>query len=201
MIFVISGVSGCGKTTLIEKIMSRDSNLVFSVSHTTRPPRPSEQPGVHYYFVSEVKFKEMLRKNQFVEWAKVHGYYYGTSRNELRRQGKKLDIILDIDVQGARQIKKILSEAVFIFVMPPGAEEMKKRLLARGEDSPAIIERRLRAARSEINEYAKFDYVVVNDDLPRAIMELEAIITASRLKTNVLRSSLRPILRSFKIRR
>jgi guanylate kinase len=197
MLFVISGPSGCGKSTLIGKVRRSLGDLEFSVSHTTRAPRPSERDGVDYYFVSERVFERMVREKRFLEHARVHGHLYGTSRAEVERKSRRHDVILDIDVQGARQVRAKIRGAVHIFIMPPVAAELRRRLERRREDSPVTIERRLRDARAEIRAYGEFDFVVVNDDLERAAADLEAVIVASRHRADVAAANLRPILKSF----
>ncbi len=201
MIFVVSGPSGCGKSTLIGLVRRDLPGLGFSVSHTTRPPRPSERDGVDYHFVTAGTFRRMVRAGRFVEWADVHGHLYGTSRAELARQGKRDDVILDIDVQGARQVRKKLPGAVLVFVMPPVAAELRRRLRKRGEDGPADVDRRLRDAAGEVRAFREFDYVVVNDDLATAAAELEAVIVAARRRTAAMAAAVRPIMRSFAGRR
>jgi guanylate kinase len=197
MIFVISGPSGCGKSTLIKSVRRSLGDLEFSVSHTTRPPRPSEKDGLDYYFVTEKTFERMVREKRFIEWARVHGHLYGTSRAEVARKGRRRDLVLDIDVQGARQVRACVPEAVHVFIMPPVAGELRRRLVRRREDSPEAVERRLKNARTEIRAYADFDYVIVNDDLARAAADLEAVIVASRHKAVVMAGDIKPILRSF----
>jgi guanylate kinase len=197
MVFVVSGPSGCGKSTLIRRVMEKLPGLRFSVSHTTRPPRPSERDGVDYHFISEAKFARMVRDGRFVEWAVVHGHRYGTSLAELKRAGKGTDLVLDVDVQGARQARERIPGAVLVFVMPPSAEELERRLLARGQDGPEAVARRLRDARAEVREYARFDFVVVNDELDRAVEELAAVIVAARCRVGTRASVLRPVLGSF----
>jgi guanylate kinase len=197
MLFVISGPSGCGKSTLIGKVRRSLGDLEFSVSHTTRAPRPSERDGVDYYFVSERVFERMVREKRFLEHARVHGHLYGTSRAEVERKSRRHDVILDIDVQGACQVRAKIRGAVHIFIMPPVAAELRRRLERRREDSPVTIERRLRDARAEIRAYGPFDFVVVNDDLERAAADLEAVIVASRHRADVAAANLRPILKSF----
>ena len=197
MLFVISGPSGCGKSTLIRKVRRSLGDLEFSVSHTTRAPRPSEKDGVDYYFVTEKTFERMVREKRFVEWARVHGHLYGTSRAEVERKGRRRDVVLDIDVQGARQVRTRIPGAVHIFIMPPVAGELRRRLKRRHEDSPEAIERRLRDARAEIRAYDEFDYVVVNNDLAKAVTDLEAVIVASRHKAGAMTGELKPVLRSF----
>ena len=198
MLFVITGPSGCGKSTLIRKVRRSLGDLEFSVSHTTRPPRPSEKDGVDYYFIPEKTFVGMVREKRFVEWARVHGHLYGTSRAEVERKGRRRDVVLDIDVQGARQVRTWIPGAVHIFIMPPVAGELRRRLVRRREDSPEAVERRLRNARAEIRAFNEFDYVVVNDDLAKAAADLKAVIVASRHRTCAMAGALKPVLRSFK---
>ena len=198
MIFVITGPSGCGKSTLIRKVMRRLGDLEFSVSHTTRAPRPSEKDGVEYYFVTEKVFERMVRGRRFLEHARVHGRLYGTSLAEVAKKGRRRDLVLDIDVQGARQVRRRVAGAVHIFVMPPVSAELRRRLVARGEDSPAAVERRLRDARAEVRAWKEFDFVVVNDELAAAAADLEAVITASRRGTGVMAAAVKPILESFR---
>jgi len=201
MIFVVSGPSGCGKSTLIGLVRRELPGLKFSVSHTTRPPRPSEKDGVNYRFVSGPAFERMVRAGRFVEWARVHGHLYGTSRVELEKKGRGGDVLLDIDVQGARQVRRKLPGAVRIFIMPPVSGELRRRLLRRKEDSPEDIDRRLRNAAGEVRAYREFDYVIVNDDLAAAAAELKAVIVAAGARTPARDASLGPILRSFAARR
>jgi guanylate kinase len=198
MLFVITGPSGCGKSTLIKKVRRSLGDLEFSVSHTTRAPRPSEKDGVDYYFITEKTFERMVREKRFVEWARVHGHLYGTSRAEIERKGRRGDVVLDIDVQGARQVRTRMPGSVPIFIMPPVAGELRRRLERRHEDSPEAVERRLRNARAEIRAYGEFDYVVVNDDLAKAAADLKAVIVASRHRTGAMAGDLKPVLRSFK---
>lgn len=198
MLFVVTGPSGCGKSSLIHHVMRDLRNVRFSVSHTTRPRRPSEQDGRDYHFIGRPEFERMIAKKQFVEWALVHGYYYGTSKKEIDEKSAIGDLILDIDVQGARQIKSSPLRAVFVFILPPKYEELRKRLRDRGEDGPDIIDRRLRNAKREIRHYADFDYVVVNNKLDRAVLELESVILSSRCRTDVRNAEVRSILKSFR---
>jgi guanylate kinase len=197
MLFVVSGPSGCGKSTLIARVRRDLPDLEFSVSHTTREPRPSETDGVDYRFVPKKTFERMVRERRFVEWARVHGHLYGTSKAELERKARRADVILDIDVQGARQVRKKMPRAIMIFVMPPVFAELRRRLQRRREDSPEDIARRLRDAAAEVRAYAGFDYVVVNDDLGKAAAELKSVIVAARRRPSAMTGTLRPVLRSF----
>ena len=200
MIFVVSGPSGSGKSTLIGRVRRDLPDLEFSVSHTTREPRPSETDGVDYHFVTPRGFERMIKARRFVEWARVHGHLYGTSKAELGRKAKRGDVILDIDVQGARQVRKKVPRAILVFVMPPVFEELRRRLRRRKEDSPADIERRLRNAAAEVRAYAAFDYVVVNDDLEKAADGLRSVILATRHRASAMAGTLAPVLRSFRPR-
>ncbi|MGZ7065578.1 MAG: guanylate kinase [Candidatus Aminicenantales bacterium] len=200
MLFVVSGPSGSGKSTLIGRVRRDLPNLGFSVSHTTRAPRPSETDGVDYHFVTPRAFERMIKARRFVEWARVHGHLYGTSKAELERKAKRGDVILDIDVQGARQVRRKMPRAIQVFVMPPVFEELRRRLRRRKEDSPGDIARRLRNAAAEVRAYAGFDYVVVNDDLEKAVAGLKSVILASRLRASAMAGTLAPVLRSFRPR-
>jgi len=197
MVFVITGPSGCGKSTLIKKVRRSLGGLEFSVSHTTRARRPSEKDGVDYHFVSERVFERMVREKRFLEHARVHGRLYGTSRAEVEAKGRRADILLDIDVQGARQVRARVPGATLIFIMPPVAAELRRRLVSRGEDDREAVARRLRNARAEVRAYAEFDYVVVNGDLDRAVADLKTVIRAARHRPEAMAADVKPILRSF----
>jgi guanylate kinase len=197
MVFVITGPSGCGKSTLIKRLRRAVGGLDFSVSHTTRARRPSEKDGVDYHFVSERVFARMVKARKFLEHARVHGHLYGTSRAEVAAKGRRGDVLLDIDVQGARQVRARVPGAALVFIMPPVAAELRRRLRSRREDSPEAIRRRLRNARAEVRAYAEFDYIVVNGDLDRAAAELKTVVTAARHRPDAMAGALRPILRSF----
>jgi guanylate kinase len=176
-LFIFSAASGTGKTSLAKALVEQMPDVAFSVSHTTRAPRPGEQHGVHYYFVSPQQFDEMAAADRFLEHAKVFGNSYGSSRavtENLLRQGKS--VIFDIDWQGARAIKEKMPEAVSIFILPPSRAALQERLTARGQDSPEVVESRMRAAVSEMSHYKEFDHLVVNDDFNAALADLKAII-------------------------
>ena len=180
-VFIISAPSGSGKTTLVERLLREVPDLHFSVSYTTRPPRGQEQHGRDYCFVGREEFREMVGREEFLEWAEVFGNYYGTSRRfleEAERQGR--DLLLDIDVQGAAQVKQKLPEAVSIFILPPSRKELEERLRRRSEDSEEVIQKRLRDASREIYGYARYDYVLINDLLDRSAERLQAIVLADR---------------------
>ncbi len=198
MLFVISGPSGCGKSTLVKHVLSTLPKVAFSVSHTTRGRREGEEEGTHYYFVDREKFDSMIAEGRLAEWAVVHGNYYGTSKRELEhRASGDTDVILDIDVQGARQIKEKYKKGLFIFVLPPSFAQLKERLVKRGQDAPDIISKRLGMARKEIRSYPQFDYLIVNKTLDTAKQELEAIILSERCRLLRKQKEVIPILRSF----
>jgi guanylate kinase len=176
-LIILAAASGTGKTSLARALIERTPNLVFSVSHTTRAPRPGEQNGVHYYFVTPSQFEEMVAADRFLEHAKVFGNYYGTSRGateNLLGQGK--NVILDIDWQGARTIKEKMPEAISIFLLPPSRAALEERLTARGQDSPEVIARRMAEAVAEMSHYNEFDHVIVNDDFEAALKDLQTLI-------------------------
>lgn len=180
-LFVISAPSGAGKTTLAGRAEESFPDLRQSVSYTTRRARAGEKNGADYNFITEEKFREMERRGEFIEWARVHSNLYGTREKDLRELiGSGADVLMDIDTQGARQIKAKFPEAVFIFVLPPSYEELKRRLDTRRGDTPETIELRLKRAREEIREYMMYDYVILNDVLERAVEALKGIILARR---------------------
>ncbi|HEV8524384.1 MAG TPA: guanylate kinase [Terriglobales bacterium] len=187
IVFVISAPSGSGKTTLVNELRKVVPNLEFSVSYTTRPPRGSEQNGRDYYFVSREEFERMLAKDEFLEHADVFGHYYGTAKRFLREaRARGDDLLLDIDVQGAKQIKEKLPEAVSIFILPPSKDVLEWRLRNRSQNehvnSEEVIRRRLLTAAKEIEKYPAYDYILVNDRLEQSIDELKAIVLAERIK-------------------
>lgn len=181
-IFVISAPSGTGKTTLCERLLKILPDLKMSISHTTRQPRPYEKDGIDYFFVDKKNFEKMIANDEFVEWAEVYGNFYGTSKKvifDLIRDG--YDILLDIDTQGAKNIRKLYSDSVLIFILPPSINELEKRLLLRNEDKDTI-NKRLSKASYEISQYKFYDYVVINDSIEKALNDLLCIIYAERLK-------------------
>jgi guanylate kinase len=197
VIFVVSGPSGCGKSSLIRLVLASVPGARFSVSHTTRPRRETEVEGRDYYFVGEPEFRRMIRRRAFVEWAVVHGAYYGTSRRELDK-GRDGDLILDIDVQGSREVRRRIPEAVFVFVLPPSFEALRDRLRGRGQDTPSAMAERLETARQEAKECRRFGHVVINDDLNEAADELASIIICRRTRRTSRREAIRSILASFR---
>ncbi len=197
MLIVITGPSGCGKSTLANLMLEELENLTFSVSYTTRKKRDTEIEGEDYHFVTTETFEKMIQDEMFVEWAVVHGNYYGTPRSALERKEKSGDLLLDIDVQGADQIRKIHKEGVFVFILPPLFPELRKRLEKRGKDSESVIQKRLGVAREEIQRYREFDFVVINDELTKAVEELKSVILSQRCRREIREEEILPILRSF----
>lgn len=182
-LFVVSAPSGAGKTSLVKRLVAELPNIGLSISHTTRARRPGEEDGRDYYFVTKPQFQEMIAENAFLEYANVFGNYYGTARSQIEvslNQGD--DVILEIDWQGARQVRRAWQDVVSIFVLPPSLEALYERLHKRGQDDEAVIERRMQAAREEMSHYAEYDYVVINDDFETALSELKAIVLAHRLR-------------------
>jgi guanylate kinase len=176
-LYVIAAPSGGGKTSLIAALLERDPNTRLSVSHTTRSPRPGEVDGVHYHFVDDAEFERLARAGRFLEHARVFDHRYGTGRDAVERQLRDgHDVILDIDWQGARQVRESFPGCRSIFIVPPSIAELRRRLAARGQDDPAVIERRMRDARSEISHWNEFDHVIVNDDFDAALDDLASII-------------------------
>ncbi|HUK25842.1 MAG TPA: guanylate kinase [Terriglobales bacterium] len=189
-VFIISAPSGSGKSTLVNEVRQIVPNLYFSVSYTTRPPRGSEQNGREYFFVSRAGFEEMIRKDEFLEYAEVFGHYYGTARRFLREAEETgRDLLLDIDVQGAEQIKKKIPQAVSIFILPPNRGELEKRLRNRSLDAEEVIQRRLVTASREIENYSKYDYILVNNLVEESVATLKAILLAERHKRSPDQSS------------
>ncbi|GAB4540489.1 MAG: guanylate kinase [Thermodesulfovibrionia bacterium] len=185
MLFIISAPSGAGKTTLCRELVKTVPSLKPSVSYTTRPPRRGEKNNVHYTFVSESRFKRMIEKGEFAEWAVVHGNLYGTSIKRLDRIKREgYDIILDIDIHGAMQLRRRYRGSVGIFILPPSMDALRERLMARMSESDDEMRRRLDRAREEILAYKDYDYVVINDDFKKALRELEGIIISTRLATS-----------------
>ncbi|HWY03210.1 MAG TPA: guanylate kinase [Candidatus Acidoferrum sp.] len=182
LICIISAPSGSGKSTLVNELLKLVPDLDFSISYTTRAPRGSEQNGKQYHFVSREEFEQMIRSDEFLEHANVFGNYYGTARRFLEEaKEKKHDLLLDIDVQGAEQMKRKLPEAVSIFVLPPDRKTLELRLRKRSEDTEEVIARRLVTASREIGNYDKYDYILINDDLEESIERLQSIVLSERL--------------------
>jgi guanylate kinase len=183
IVYIVSAPSGSGKSTLVARLLTMVRNLDFSISYTTRPPRGPEQNRKEYFFVSREEFKAMIDADEFLEYADVFGNYYGTARRFLREaEGHGHDLLLDIDVQGASQIMRRIPDAVSIFILPPDWETLERRLRSRGQDAEAVIRRRLDTARREIENYSKYDYILINDQLEQSVDQLENIVLAERLR-------------------
>ena len=185
MLIVISGPSGVGKGTLCKLLINRIENLYLSVSATTRSPRPGEINGREYFFMSRQLFEEKIKKDEFLEWAKVYNNYYGTPKDivfQQLRDGK--DVVLEIDTQGAAQVKNNYPEGIFIFISPPSIKELKKRIIKRGSDTESSIELRMKSAIDEIKAASEYDYIVLNDDLNQAALNLQSIVLAERCKVS-----------------
>jgi guanylate kinase len=182
-LFVVAAPSGAGKSSLVKALMELDSRVMPSISHTTRAPRGQEKHGREYYFVSDAEFENMVAKGSFFECAHVHGHHYGTSRRAIEdRIAQGVDVILEIDYQGAFQIKKVFANAVLIFILPPSLDELRARIERRGEDAPDKIELRMENAVDEIAQAPHFDFVIINELFERAVFDLKTIVHAQRLK-------------------
>lgn len=184
-LYIVSAPSGAGKSSLIAGLLERNPTYAMkvSISHTTRGMRPGEQDGVHYHFVQKEQFEALIEQDEFLEYAEVFGNYYGTSRVWIEDTLEKgIDVFLDIDWQGAQQIRQQMPHAKSVFILPPSKEELERRLNTRGQDSAAVIAKRMSEARSEISHYCEYDYVIVNDDFDVALMDFKAILRAERLK-------------------
>ena len=199
-VFIISAPSGSGKSTLVHRLLAGVEGLMFSVSYTTRQPRGQEIDGRSYHFTTRAEFEAMIARGEFLEWAEVFGNYYGTHRGVLEEaQARGLDLVLDIDVQGARQLKCSIPEAVTVFILAPSRQVLEHRLRARGEDPDDVIARRLRDAAEEIRNYKAYDYVVINRDLAESDAVLSAIVTAERVRRSRIEDRIRPVLETFQV--
>ena len=198
MLIVVSSPSGGGKGTLIDRVLKTVPNLSYSVSFTTRAPRPAEEDGREYFFIDRAAFEQMIERGEFLEWADVYGHLYGTNCNQVERErAAGHDIILEIDVQGAESIRKKIPDAVSIFILPPSFELLRGRLLARGTDSAEALERRMRGAPSEVEQFRHFQYVILNDDINRASHQLASVIYAERARRERQELNLRAALEDF----
>ena len=198
ILFVVSSPSGGGKGTLIKRVLSTVPNLGYSVSYTTRPPRDGEVNGREYFFVTTDQFEAMIATEAFLEWAHVHGKLYGTSRQQVSNeicQGR--DIILEVDVQGAASVRRLLPDAITIFILPPSLETLRKRLEARGTDSREELELRLRNAPDELINYKAFDFVIINENVERATSQLRSVINAERVRPNHQEDTIQRIIKNF----
>lgn len=185
-LYIIAAPSGAGKTSLVKALLANTADVEVSVSHTTRAMRPGERHGVDYYFVSQSVFQELIEQNQFLEYARVFDYYYGTTRQAvLEKLQAGIDIILEIDWQGARQVRSLLPESRGIFILPPSLQALRQRLVERGQDSEEIIQKRMAAAVREMSHYEEFDYILVNDEFDPTLAELRAIFIANRQKRDI----------------
>lgn len=182
-LFVISSPSGAGKSSLIGALLDKHRDMQVSVSHTTRAPRPGEENGVHYHFVEQAEFKSLIDQNGFYEWAEVFGNYYGTSRQAIEDQlSQGIDVFLDIDWQGARQMKQLVPEIITLFILPPSQTELRSRLNKRGQDSEEVINKRMEQAQSEMSHYDEYDYVLLNDDFEQTLQQFENIVLGQRAR-------------------
>ena len=199
-VFIISAPSGSGKSTLVHRLLETVPGVRFSISFTTRPRRPTEVDGRDYVFISREEFEARLARNEFLEYAEVFGNYYGTHRSSFEQavqEGK--DLVLDIDVQGARQLKVAIPEAISIFVLPPSREVLEQRLRARSQDSEEVIRRRLKGAAEEVRNYTQYDYVLINRELDESSARLASLVRAERLRKARMEEEVAPILKSFEI--
>lgn len=188
-LFVVAAPSGAGKTTLVRLLLEKEKEVQLSISFTTRAPRPGEQDGRDYHFIDIPVFRAMIERQEFLEWAEVHGNFYGTSKKWISDQlNVGADVLLEIDWQGAQQVCSLFSEAIGIFFLPPSMEELTRRLTGRGTDGIDVITRRLAAAQAEMRHVEEFDYVIVNDQLAQALEDLRAIVRASRLSLRAQRA-------------
>ena len=188
-LYVIAAPSGAGKTTLVRLLLEQEKEVNLSISHTTRAPRAGEENGREYHFVAAEEFRAMIAREEFLEWAEVHGNYYGTSKKWIADQlAVDRDVLLEIDWQGAQQVRALFPEALGIFILPPSMEELTRRLTGRGTDADDVIARRLAAAQAEMRHVGEFDYVIINDRLEQALDDLRSIVRASRLSLGAQRA-------------
>lgn len=194
-VFIVAAPSGGGKTSLVKHLITHLPNIVVSISHTTRKPRPREQEGVDYFFINDTEFLDMINRNAFIEYAEVFNHHYGTSVEQIAVRLKEgIDVVLDIDWQGAQQIKKLFPEAISVFIIPPSLEVLEQRLKARQQDNKEVIQTRMQQAREEMSHYKEFDYLIVNDDFEQAALELQAIVVANRVSFTRQAEKIRKLL-------
>jgi guanylate kinase len=184
-VIVVSAPSGAGKSTVLRRVLKESPGLRFSVSHTTRSPRPGERNGVEYHYVDRAEFERLRAAGRLLEWAEVHGNLYGTGLAELERaQADGVDLLLDVDVQGATQVRRQIADAVTVFILPPSYEVLEARLRGRGQDDEGAIRKRLEAAGRELHAYAAYDYAIINEHLDTSVEELKSIVTAARCRVS-----------------
>ncbi len=197
-LYIVSAPSGAGKSSLVQALVAGDDRLRLSISYTTRPPRPGEEDGVHYHFVSRETFLEMLERGLFLESAEVYGNFYGTSQPWIEAQmAQGHDVLLEIDWQGAAQVRRLIPSAIGIYILPPSLEELQRRLCRRGQDSPEVIARRLAAAREDMSHALEYDYLVVNERFELALDDLRAIVRSQRLTVARQQTALADLLRQL----
>jgi guanylate kinase len=197
-LIVVSGPSGAGKSTILARVLMEMDNLRFSVSHTTRGAREGEEEGVQYHFVERAAFEALRAQQGFLEWAEVHGQLYGTSRAEYdRAQDEGTDLLLDLDVQGAAQVRRAFTDAVTVFILPPSYRDLERRLRGRGGVDDETFARRLKAAGEELALYRDYEYAIINDDLDKSVVTLEAVIRAARSRTSRVEPLAKTILGTF----
>ncbi|MBL8428908.1 MAG: guanylate kinase [Dechloromonas sp.] len=188
-LYVVAAPSGAGKTTLVRMLLEQETAVQLSISYTTRAPRPGEENGREYHFVDATDFQAMIGRHEFLEWAEVHGNFYGTSKKWIADQlAADQDVLLEIDWQGAQQVRQLFPQAIGVFILPPSMEELTRRLTGRGTDSADVISRRLAAAQAEMRHVGEFDYVIINDQLAQALDDLCAVVRASRLSFGAQRA-------------
>jgi guanylate kinase len=198
-LFIVCAPSGAGKTTLVDALLKGDADIRLSISYTTRGPRPGERDGVDYHFVDRARFESMIAAGDFLEHALVHGNYYGTSRTWIEQQiAGDHDVLLEIDWQGAAQVRRIFPRLVGMFILPPSIEELRKRLTGRGKDTPETIERRLAGAREEISHVLEFEYIIVNDRFEQALEEIRSVVRAARVSRESQSARLSRLIDEFK---
>ena len=200
-LYAVAAPSGAGKSTLVKALLELDSHLTLSISHTTRKPRGQDQQGREYHFVDEPTFRAMIQRGEFVEWAEVHGHLYGTSRGAIEdRITGGQDVLLEIDWQGALQIKRLFPNAVLIFILPPSWDELLQRLQRRGEDDPQVIAKRMENARIEVSQARHFDFVIINALFETALFDLKAIVHSQRLRYAALKRSKPAVFDALQLR-